>query len=116
MKEKNSPIEKLWSWAKPYHINFIGSVVLAVLGVASEMVPYFCVAAIIRLLLAGTASWNICMEWCVIALWQSAFRQSFPPDFAYSYLPYPARPAQGNDSEVGPGSHGDGAGHTFRTV
>lgn len=40
MKEKNSPIEKLWSWAKPYHINFIGSVVLAVLGVASEMVPY----------------------------------------------------------------------------
>ena len=68
MKEKNSPIEKLWSWAKPYHINFIGSVVLAVLGVASEMVPYFCVAAIIRLLLAGTASWNICMEWCVIAL------------------------------------------------
>lgn len=68
MKEKSSPIAKLWGWAKPYHVNFIGSVVLAVLGVAGEMVPYFCVAAIIRLLLSGTAAWNLCMEWCGIAL------------------------------------------------
>ena len=68
MKEKCSPASKLWGWAKPYHIRFIGSVVLAVLGVASGMVPYFCVAAMIRLLLSGTASWNICMQWCCIAL------------------------------------------------
>jgi ATP-binding cassette, subfamily B, bacterial IrtA/YbtP len=68
MKEKSSPASKLWGWAKSYHVSFIGSVVLAVLGVASGMVPYFCVAVIIRLLLSGTASWNICMQWCCTAL------------------------------------------------
>ena len=46
MKEekKESPIGVLWGWSKPYHGKFIGSVILAVLGVACQMVPYFCVA------------------------------------------------------------------------
>lgn len=48
MKEekKESPIGVLWGWGKPYHGKFIGSVILAVLGVACQMVPYFCVAHI----------------------------------------------------------------------
>ena len=48
MKEekKESPIGVLWGWGKPYHGKFIGSVILAVLGVACQMVPYFCVANI----------------------------------------------------------------------
>ena len=46
MKEekKESPIGVLWGWGKPYHGKFIGSIILAVLGVACQMVPYFCVA------------------------------------------------------------------------
>ena len=45
MKEekKDSPIGTLWGWGKPYHGKFIGSIILAVLGVACQMVPYFCV-------------------------------------------------------------------------
>ena len=43
-KKKESPIGVLWGWGKPYHGKFIGSVILAVLGVACQMVPYFCVA------------------------------------------------------------------------
>ena len=48
MKEekKASPISVLLGWGKPYHGKFIGSIVLAVLGVACQMVPYFCVAHI----------------------------------------------------------------------
>jgi len=46
MKEekKESPIGVLWGWGKPYHGKFIGSIILAALGVACQMVPYFCVA------------------------------------------------------------------------
>ena len=49
MKEekKEAPIGVLWGWGKPYHGKFIGSVILAVLGVACQMVPYFCVAHIV---------------------------------------------------------------------
>ena len=45
MKEekKESPIGVLWGWGKPYHGKFIGSIILAVLGVACQMVPYFCI-------------------------------------------------------------------------
>jgi ATP-binding cassette subfamily B protein IrtA len=68
MKEKSSPAAKLWGWAKPYHGSFIGSVLLAVLGVASSMVPYFCVAVIIRLLLSGTVTWSVYIKWCGLAL------------------------------------------------
>ena len=39
MKEekKESPIGVLWGWGKLYHGKFIGSVILAVLGVACQM-------------------------------------------------------------------------------
>jgi len=55
MKEekKASPISVLLGWGKPYHGKFIGSVVLAVLGVACQMVPYFCVAHIVTMMLDG---------------------------------------------------------------
>ena len=60
MKEekKESPIGVLWGWGKPYHGKFIGSVILAVLGVACQMVPYFCVANIVtRLRMLSASSW-----------------------------------------------------------
>lgn len=52
MKEekKVSPISVLLGWGKPYHGKFIGSIVLAVLGVACQMVPYFCVAHIVTMM------------------------------------------------------------------
>ena len=55
MKEekKGSPISVLWEWGKPYHGKFIGSIILAVLGVACQMVPYFCVAHIVTMMLSG---------------------------------------------------------------
>ena len=48
-----SPFMKLWGWAEEQHGGFIASVVLAIIGVACGVVPYFCIAVIIRALLAG---------------------------------------------------------------
>ena len=60
MKEekKEAPIGVLWGWGKPYHGKFIGSVILAVLGVACQMVPYFCVAHIVTMMLSGEQTFS----------------------------------------------------------
>ena len=70
MKEekKESPIGVLWGWGKPYHGKFIGSIALAVLGVACQMVPYFCVAHIVTLMLSGDQNFLHYTAACVIAL------------------------------------------------
>ena len=70
MKEekKESPIGVLWGWGKPYHGKFIGSIILAVLGVACQMVPYFCVAHIVTLMLSGEQDFSSYMTTCIVAL------------------------------------------------
>ena len=70
MKEekKESPIGVLWGWGKPYHGKFIGSIALAVLGVACQMIPYFCVAHIVTLMLSGEQDFSSYMAACIVAL------------------------------------------------
>ena len=70
MKEekKESPIGVLWGWGKPYHGKFIGSIILAVLGVACQMVPYFCVAHIVTLMLSGEQNFSSYMTACIVTL------------------------------------------------
>ena len=70
MKEekKESPIGVLWRWSKPYHGKFIGSVILAVLGVACQMVPYFCVAHIVTMMLSGEQNFSRYVTAGIIAL------------------------------------------------
>ena len=70
MKEekKASPISVLLGWGKPYHGKFIGSIVLAVLGVACQMVPYFCVAHIVTMMLDGEQDFSHYVTACMVAL------------------------------------------------
>ena len=70
MKEekKESPISVLWEWGKPYHGKFIGSIILAVLGVACQMVPYFCVAHIVTMMLSGEQNFSRYVTAGIIAL------------------------------------------------
>lgn len=67
-KEKRSSYSLLWEWAGPYHGSFIWAVVLAVLGVACSMIPYFCAAKIIGLLIDGCRQWSSLGIWLVIML------------------------------------------------
>ena len=67
-KEKQpSPFQTLWGWAGAYHGSFYGSVALAVLGVASNMLAYLCIAAMIRILLSG-GGLRECLPWCGLLL------------------------------------------------
>ena len=70
MKEekKASPISVLLGWGKPYHGKFIGSVVLAVLGIACQMVPHFCVAHIVTMMLDGEQDFSRYVTACMVAL------------------------------------------------
>lgn len=70
MKEekKESPIGVLWGWGKLYHGKFIGSIILAVLGVACQMVPYFCVAHIVTMMLSGEQNFSRYVTAGIIAL------------------------------------------------
>ena len=67
-EKKESPIGVLWGWGKPYHGKFIGSVILAVLGVACQMVPYFCVAHIVTMMLSGEQNFSRYVTAGIIAL------------------------------------------------
>lgn len=62
-----SPFARLWVWAADYHSGFYGAVALAVLGVACNMLAYFCVAAMIRRLLSG-GGLEGCLAWCGLLL------------------------------------------------
>ena len=70
MKEekKESPISVLWGWGKAYHGKFIGSIILAVLGVACQMVPYFCVTHIVTMMLSGEQNFSRYVTAGIIAL------------------------------------------------
>lgn len=65
--KKQSPFAKLWIWAQDYHGGFYAAIILAVLGVACNMIAYFCIAAIIRLLLDGSRLQQ-CLPWCGVLL------------------------------------------------
>ncbi|MDO5348408.1 MAG: ABC transporter ATP-binding protein [Lachnospiraceae bacterium] len=72
MKEKEekkpSPISVLWGWGKQYHGKFISSVVFAVLGVACQMIPYFCVAHIVTMMVSGEQEFSRYVSACIVAL------------------------------------------------
>ncbi|MGL5436237.1 MAG: ABC transporter ATP-binding protein [Lachnospiraceae bacterium] len=67
-EEKQSYFTVLWGWGKPYHSLFYSSVFLAVLGVASGMIPYFCAAAMIHMLLGHVSELSTYLFWCKVAL------------------------------------------------
>ena len=54
-EKKRSPYQLLWEWAGAYHGSFYAAVIFAV---ACSMIPYFCAAGIIRLLLEGCKEIN----------------------------------------------------------
>ena len=57
MKEQ-SPIGRIWELGMAEHGKLITAVILAVIGVACGMAPYFAAALIIVLLLAGETAFS----------------------------------------------------------
>lgn len=67
MKEK-SPVGRIWEMGEKEHGKLITTVILAVLGVACGMAPYFAAAKIIVLLLAGEKVFLAYLPWLLTAL------------------------------------------------
>ncbi|MGC6175097.1 ABC transporter ATP-binding protein [Lacrimispora sp. 38-1] len=67
-QKKESPLKRIWALAKSQHTRLKVSIGLAVLGVASGFIPYFCAGKIIIMLLDGTADMDRCIPWLILAL------------------------------------------------
>ena len=70
MKEqkKGSALGTLWNWGRAHHGKFIISIVLAIFGVACQMIPYFCVVNIIAIMFAGETAFFTYFPLCLAAM------------------------------------------------
>jgi len=67
-QKKKSPLATLWGWGKAHHGKFMFSIILAILGVACQMIPYFCVVTIISKMFAGETAFSAYLPVCLAAL------------------------------------------------
>lgn len=65
--QQKSPFVRLADFAKPHKTGYIASVILAVLGVASGMAPYFAVAQMLIRLIGGGRDLGFYLMYCGIA-------------------------------------------------
>ena len=71
MKEQ-SPVGRIWELGEREHGKLITAVILAVVGVACGMAPYFAAAKILVLLLAGETAFSAYLPWLLTALGASS--------------------------------------------
>jgi len=75
MEQKNqSPLRRIWALAETEHKKLEFAIVMAILGVLSGFIPYFCAGMIIIKLLNQTANMSNCIPWLVLALFGSIGR------------------------------------------
>ena len=67
MDKEQNPLSRLMELAAPYKWKYVLSIVLAVLGVAAGLVPFFVVSKIVLLLMGGETTVSVYLRWCVIA-------------------------------------------------
>ena len=67
MQKQKNPFS-LMAFIRPHRAGFIASTVLAVLSVASGMVPYFAVAKMVNLLISAETNFSTYLTWGIVAL------------------------------------------------
>lgn len=67
MNNEKNPMFRLMELAAPYKSKYVLSVILAILGVAAGLVPFFAVSNIVLLLMSGETTVSVYMGWCGIA-------------------------------------------------
>ena len=68
MKEqKSNPMARIWEIAKPEHGKLLMSVILAVLGVVSGIVPFVSAAKIISGMISGNKEWSYYLVYVLVA-------------------------------------------------
>lgn len=67
MEERRGKV-RLMTFIRPHRSGFALSVVLAIISVASGLVPYFAVAEIVNLLISGEMDFSVYLQWGLIGL------------------------------------------------
>lgn len=67
MEERRGKV-RLMTFIRPHRSGFVLSVVLAIISVASGLVPYFAVAEIVNLLISGEMDFSVYLQWGLIGL------------------------------------------------
>ena len=67
MEERRGKV-RLMTFVRPHRSGFALSVVLAIISVASGLVPYFAVAEIVNLLISGEMDFSVYLQWGLIGL------------------------------------------------
>ena len=68
MKQTPSPVKRLWELAGAHRRAYALSIILAILGVACGMIPYFAIAYIMLCLIDGVTALNTYALWCGVIL------------------------------------------------
>ncbi|MCR5732972.1 MAG: ABC transporter ATP-binding protein, partial [Lachnospiraceae bacterium] len=71
---KTNPMLRIWEIAKAEHSRLMLSVLLAVLGVISGLIPYVCAARIISKMISGNKDWDHYLIFIVLAFAGFALR------------------------------------------
>lgn len=66
-QKQQGPFKRLKVFVHPYQSKFNLSIVLAILGVASGLVPYFAVARMLVELIYGKTDFSFYLSWCSVA-------------------------------------------------
>lgn len=68
MNQTQSPVKRLWELTGTHRRAYVLSIILAILGVACGMIPYFAIAYIMLCLMNGVTALNTYALWCCIIL------------------------------------------------
>ena len=68
MKQTPSPVKRLWELTGTHRRAYALSIILAILGVACGMIPYFAIAYIMLCLIDGVTALNTYALWCGVIL------------------------------------------------
>ncbi len=66
-QKEQGPFKRLKVFVQPYQKRFYDSMILAILGVASGLVPYFAVARMLVQLMSGQTDFLFYLMWCGVA-------------------------------------------------
>lgn len=66
-QKRQGPFKRLKVFVHPYQTKFNLSIVLAILGVASGLIPYFAVARMLVQLMSGRTDFSFYLMWCGVA-------------------------------------------------
>ena len=76
-KQKSNPMARIWEIAKPEHGRLLLSVILAVLGVVSGIVPFVSAARIISGMISGNREWSYYLVFMAAAFAGFALKSLF---------------------------------------